>query len=148
MCNWNGLVWGIRTLAINISTEGLKWQPMLWQSQESTFRKMVYVCVPSHWNTNDSAFWLASMMLYVIISCDFPHFVGPNLISHGPTNEMSIHSLGLFQIIMKIEPVPNITIPNTWSIIYMKNLQMYDSENLKITAWFEHCKIWKCLLKQ
>jgi len=43
----------------------------------------------------DSVFRLAQIMLCIMTLHNFPPFVGPNVISNGPTNRLSIHQLSL-----------------------------------------------------
>jgi len=43
--------------------------------------------------TKYSVIWLAKMALRLMMLRNFPPYVGPNVISYGPSNGLSIHQL-------------------------------------------------------
>jgi len=73
----------------NVSTERLKWCPVLWQMRGKNVMSNI-ACARCQRYTNDSVFWLAQMTLCIVTSRNFPPFVEPNVKSDGPTSGLSI----------------------------------------------------------
>jgi len=53
-------------------------------------------------HTNNSVFWLAQMILFVMMIHNFPPFIRPNVISNGMTDDLSIHQYLTSHIIQSL----------------------------------------------
>ena len=86
MYNFSPIHQPVASLRINISSECLKWHPMLPQKLESMLRQTLHVRVAS----KIKRFWLVQITFCVMTLHTFRPFVVPNVISDGTAKGLSI----------------------------------------------------------
>jgi len=100
-------------MLINLLTECLNWRLMLRQMWNS-LSNSASLCSQRY--TKDSVFWLAKMMLYIMMLRNLPPFVEPNIISNAPTNRLSICQLK-----------PRLTFSLVYSVFQFTDMLVYTS---------------------
>jgi len=105
LCEINRFVWMLSRFMIIVTTDQLAYRQSAWNDVQCYDKCLKASCVkhcmcalPGH--TKDSVFLLAQMTLCLITLCNFPPFLGPNTISDGPTDELSI--LQFMRVIHKV----------------------------------------------
>ena len=79
-------------LQINVLTVRLKWWLLFWQVRESMSRQMLHKHLAIDAHTIQFSDW-PKLMLGSVTLRYFPPFVGPNVISHVPTDWLWRHQL-------------------------------------------------------